>query len=74
MKITIEPTTDQSQRSVDATQLKVSVEHPCDDLDIWQLAELLAAAVLALGYHPSNVDYIINTKNGPVGGDDESSF
>ena len=55
MKITIEPTTDQSRRSSQAQQLRVTIEHPSDDLTMNEAAELARAAFLAWGYQPENV-------------------
>ena len=55
MKITLEPTTDQSHRSLDAQHLRVTVEHRSDDITIREAAELVRGALMAWGYHPDNV-------------------
>jgi hypothetical protein len=54
MRITIEPTTNQSR--CEFPQYKVSVEVPSDDLHIKEMVRLVRAALLALTYHPNNVD------------------
>ena len=50
MRITIEPTTDQSQRSSDLTQHRVVIEHPDDDLGLDIALDLVQAALAAYGY------------------------
>lgn len=60
MKIIIEPTTDQSERPSEAKSLRVTVEHPCDDLDIYEIVELIQNALMAYGFHPNNIKDIFN--------------
>ena len=55
MRITIEPTTDQFDRSSEATQHRVVLEHPHDDLGISTVIELVEWALIAYGYPPTLV-------------------
>ena len=51
MRITIEPTTDQSQQnSAAAVQHKVVVEHPDDDLTLDVIMALVEMALAGYGY------------------------
>lgn len=54
MKITIEPTTDQSNWP--AKHCCISVTHPSDDLCMFEVIEdLIRPALLAWGFHPKTV-------------------
>ena len=59
MRITLEPTQDQSGRSAAATHCKVIVEHPFDDLELIEVAELFRSVVLAWGFPALGVSDLI---------------
>ena len=59
MKITIEPTQDQSGLSTAATHCRVTVEHPHDDLNIVEAADLVRAALIAWGFSERTVDELL---------------
>jgi hypothetical protein len=63
MKITIEPTTDQTNET-DAKCMfhKVIIEHPVDTLDALEAAQLVSDALIAWGYHPDNITDIIKLR------------
>lgn len=56
MKLTLEPTEDQEERTPEARFPKVTIECLGDDLDICQIGKLLEAALLAWGFHQVTVD------------------
>jgi len=56
MKLTLEPTEDQEERTPAARFPKVTIECLGDDLDIWQIGKLLEAALLAWGFPQVTVD------------------
>lgn len=60
MKITIEPTTNQLERDPDAMLTTVRIEHPLDDLNIWQIAEMLRDALRGLGFAEENISEVFN--------------
>ena len=55
MRVILEPTS----TMVDL-QYRVEIESPSDELTIWDLMELLKAAVLAYGYHWKPVNDIFD--------------
>jgi len=55
MKITIEPTEDQSGRSADTTHSKVSISIASDDLDIGETMEQVVKALQAWGFHNESI-------------------
>ena len=55
MKITIEPTEDQSGRSADTTHSKVSISITSDDLDIGETMEQVVKALQAWGFHNESI-------------------
>lgn len=61
MRITIEPTEDQTGRSLGATHIRVSIEHPSDDLPIHELFEnIIAPALLAWGFGEKTINEYLN--------------
>ena len=56
MKLTLEPTEDQEERTPAARFPKVTIECLGDDLDIRQIGKLLEAALLAWGFSQVTVD------------------
>ena len=56
MKITIEPTGDQSGRPDDEVHSRVTVEHISDDMDIHGVMDLVRGALLAWGFSEKTVD------------------
>lgn len=58
MKITIEPTTDQSDRRMDSMLCKVSIEHPRDDLDLFTVVELVGDALHGIGYYFDELEVV----------------
>ena len=59
MKITIEPTQDQTGRTVEATHCTVTVAHPFDDLDISEAFCLVKQALIAWGFSETTVDSVL---------------
>ena len=55
MKITIEPTEDQSGRSADTMHSEVSVSIASDDLDIGETMEQVVKALQAWGFHNDSI-------------------
>jgi hypothetical protein len=55
MKITIEPTEDQSGRSADTMHSKVSISIASDDLDIGEAMEQVVKALQAWGFHNESI-------------------
>ena len=55
MKITIEPTEDQSGRSADTMHSKVSISITSDDLDIGETMEQVVKALQAWGFHNESI-------------------
>ena len=55
MKITIEPTEDQSGRSADTMHSEVSVSIASDDLDIGETMEQVVKALQAWGFHNESI-------------------
>ena len=55
MKITIEPTEDQSGRSADAMHSKVSISIASDDLDIGDTMAQVVKALQAWGFHNESI-------------------
>ena len=55
MKITIEPTEDQSGRSADTMLSKVSISIASDDLDIGEAMEQVVKALQAWGFHNKSI-------------------
>lgn len=64
MRIILEPTADQAEFTDYIKQHRVVLDHPSDELDIWGVASLLAQALVGYGYHPNNVDDVINSPDG----------
>lgn len=64
MRIILEPSEDQSEFPDDMKQHRVILEHPSDSLTVWVVAVLLTQALVAYGYHPNNVDDVINSPDG----------
>mgnify|MGYP001560785035 CR=1 FL=1 len=60
MRITIEPTADQSNYDESLQQHKVILEHPSDELTAVDAVELVANALIAWGYHPDNINELVN--------------
>jgi len=59
MRITLEPTTDQSVWEPHCQQHKVVVETLSDDLDIHDVMENVRSALLAWGFAPKSIDEYI---------------
>ena len=59
MRISLEPTQDQSGHKPNCQQHRVALEHPSDDLDIHEVGELLRWAVMAYGFHPKIVKDVL---------------
>ena len=55
MRITIEPTEDQSGRSADTMHSKVSISIASDDLDIGEAMEQVVKALQAWGFHNESI-------------------
>ena len=55
MKITIEPTEDQSRLSADTMYSKVSIDIARDDLDITAIMGQVVKALQAWGFHNENI-------------------
>ena len=55
MRLTIEGTATQEGR-------KAGVDDPSDDLDIQEVADLIRSLLLAWGYHPENVNELIEPR------------
>lgn len=62
MKITIEPTQDQSHSSPEATHSTVAIGTPSDDLDIDGIMDLMRAALLAWGFAEATVNEVIPSR------------
>jgi hypothetical protein len=62
MRLRIEPTNDQANRSQDCKQCIVTIEHPNDDLNIWTVADIVADLLLGFGFAESNVNDVINRR------------
>jgi hypothetical protein len=60
MKITIEPTEDQSGRSADTMHSKVSVSIASDDLDIGETMGQVVKALQAWGFHNESIAGYLN--------------
>ena len=58
MKITIQPTEDQSELPANLAMNTVSVESPRDDVTVPELVELFKAALLAAEFPVSSVERI----------------
>lgn len=58
MKITIEPTTDQTGRKYQ--HHGVTITHPEDELMASEVIELIQAALIAWGFNPETVKEYIN--------------
>ena len=56
MKMTIEPTQDQSMYSPECTHPTVVVELPHDDLDIYDMVEMFKGMLHSMGFHHKTVD------------------
>ena len=65
MRLTLEPTEDQRERSPDTQFPKVTIECLGDDLEIAQMAELLEAGLLAWGFHPNTVAELFHKEENP---------
>jgi len=55
MKITIEPTEDQSRLSADTMHSKVSISIACDDLDMRETMEQVVRVLQAWGFHNETI-------------------
>lgn len=65
MKLTLEPTEDQQERSPEARFPKVTIACLGDDLDIWQIGDMLEAGLLAWGFHPNTVAGLFHEDENP---------
>ena len=60
MKITLEPTADQSNlSSSQEMQHGVTVTHPSDYLELNEVVELFKGALVAWGFHPTSVEGVL---------------
>ena len=64
MKLTLEPTEDQEERTPAARFPKVTIECLGDDLDIEQVGDMLEAGLLAWGFHPDTVTELLKYSSG----------
>jgi hypothetical protein len=54
MRITIEPTEDQRYQPFENQFLRHTIEHPNDDLNLHQVAEMINALLVAWGFPTAN--------------------
>jgi hypothetical protein len=67
VRITIEPTCDQSGHSSQACQTTVSAEHPHDDLTWREMLDLFAGLLKAQGYCAADIDQFMEGEDGNEG-------
>lgn len=60
MRIILEPTEDQANKEF--PQHRVVVEYPNEEINLWDLGELLRGALVAWGFQPKNVDELIGPR------------
>ena len=60
MKITIEPTEDQSRLSADTMHSKISISIASDDLDIGETMGQVVKALQAWGFHNDSIAKVID--------------